>query len=96
MSSESEFQFEKESDLSVNEIKVMYDDFVNPGLSKLYQFFSFGKEIFVKSEGMYMYTRDDKKILDFTGGLGVLNHGHNHPRILKARIKSLIDSPLIA
>ena len=39
MSSESEFQFEKESDLSVNEIKVMYDDFVNPGLSKLYQFF---------------------------------------------------------
>ena len=50
-------------------------------------FFSFGKEVFTKAEGMYMYTREGKKILDFTGGLGVLNHGHNHPRILNARIK---------
>ena len=46
MSSESEFQFEKESDLSVNEIKVMYDDFVNPGLSKLYQFSAISKLYF--------------------------------------------------
>lgn len=87
MTSNKKFQFENESDLSVKQIRQMYDDFVNPGLSKLYQFFSFGKEIFTKSEGMYMYTREGKKILDFTGGLGVLNHGHNHPRILKARIK---------
>ena len=25
------------------------------------------------------------RILDATGGLGVLNHGHNHPRIIAAR-----------
>ena len=87
MSFNYKFQFEHESTLSLKEIKQMYDGFINPGLSKLYQFFSFGKEVFIKAEGMYMYTREGKKILDFTGGLGVLNHGHNHPRILEARIK---------
>ena len=87
MTSNKKFQFENEAALSLKEIKQMYDNFINPGLSKLYQFFSFGKEVFIKSEGMYMHTREGKKILDFTGGLGVLNHGHNHPRILKARIK---------
>ena len=29
----------------------------------------------------------EKKIFDFTGGIGVLNHGHNNERILKARGK---------
>ena len=33
-----------------------------------------------------IYIPITKKILDFTGGLGVLNLGHNHPRLLKARI----------
>ena len=28
----------------------------------------------------------EKKILDFTGGQGVLGLGHNHPRIINARI----------
>ena len=41
MTSNKKFQFEKESDLSLEQIKEMYDDFVNPGLSKLYQFFFF-------------------------------------------------------
>ena len=81
------FQFEQESSLSVDDINQMYNAYINPGLSKIYQFFSFGKEIFTKAEGMYMFTRENKKILDMTGGLGVLNHGHNHPKILQARIK---------
>ncbi|MCP4229564.1 MAG: aminotransferase class III-fold pyridoxal phosphate-dependent enzyme, partial [bacterium] len=38
-----------------------------------------------KAEGMYIFTDDGRKVLDFTGGIGVLNHGHNHPRILAAR-----------
>ena len=31
---------------------------------------------------MYIFTKENKKILDFTGGLGVLNHGHNNKRIM--------------
>ena len=38
---------------------------------------------------MYMYTTDQKKILDFTGGVGVLNHGHNHKKIIEARKRYL-------
>ena len=44
-------------------------------------------EIFKKASGLYIYTESGKKVFDFTGGLGVLNHGHNHPRILNARIE---------
>ena len=43
--------------------------------------------MFKKAVGVYIYTDSGKKIIDFTGGLGVLNHGHNHPRITNARIK---------
>ena len=81
------FLYEEVKNLEFKDIKKSYEDYINPGLSKLYQFFSFGKEIFETAEGMYMFTRNGKKILDFTGGLGVLSHGHNHPRILAARIK---------
>jgi len=87
MNKNKNFLYNDALNLDYKQVNQYYNDYINPGLSKLYQFFSFGKEIFEKAEGMYMYTRTGKKILDFTGGLGVLSHGHNHPRILEARIK---------
>ncbi|MFG2046821.1 aspartate aminotransferase family protein [Micromonospora sp. NPDC048935] len=47
--------------------------------------FGFGRELVDRAEGAYLYTREGRQILDFTGGVGVLNHGHNHPRLLAAR-----------
>src|SRR5260370_33189261 len=47
--------------------------------------FGFGRELAVKAAGAWIWTREGRRILDFTGGVGVLNHGHNHPRILAAR-----------
>ncbi|MFD1076580.1 aspartate aminotransferase family protein [Longispora fulva] len=47
--------------------------------------FGFGRELVDHAEGAYLHLRDGRKVLDFTGGVGVLNHGHNHPRILAAR-----------
>jgi putrescine aminotransferase len=47
--------------------------------------FPFGNELVDFSEGCWIYLKNGKKILDLTGGIGVLNHGHNHPRILAAR-----------
>ena len=35
---------------------------------------------------MHINTSNGKSVLDFTGGLGVLGLGHNHPKILEARI----------
>ncbi|MDI6099381.1 aminotransferase class III-fold pyridoxal phosphate-dependent enzyme [Actinoplanes sp. NEAU-A12] len=47
--------------------------------------FGFGQELIDHAEGAILHTRDGREIVDFTGGVGVLNHGHNHPRILAAR-----------
>lgn len=67
------------------EVVELYKKFVNPYQAKIFSSFAFGEDKFVKAEGMYMYTNLNEKILDFTGGFGVLNLGHNHPRILKIR-----------
>lgn len=32
-----------------------------------------------------VHAADGRRILDFSGGMNVLNHGHNHPRVLAAR-----------
>ena len=63
----------------------LYKKYINFSQVELINSFGFGQDLVDKAEGMYIYTRDKKKILDFTGGVGVLNHGHNHPRILKVR-----------
>ncbi|MFV2115781.1 aspartate aminotransferase family protein [Micromonospora sp. LOL_025] len=47
--------------------------------------FGFGRELVARAEGAYLWQRDGRRILDLTGGVGVLNHGHNHPRILEVR-----------
>jgi putrescine aminotransferase len=47
--------------------------------------FTFGRELVGRAEGTTIHTRDGRRVLDFTGGVGVLNHGHNHPRILAVR-----------
>nr|MDT0656507.1 aminotransferase class III-fold pyridoxal phosphate-dependent enzyme [Micromonospora sp. DSM 115978] len=47
--------------------------------------FGFGRELVEHAEGVWIRLRDGRRVLDFSGGVGVLNHGHNHPRILAAR-----------
>ena len=32
-----------------------------------------------------IFIQNAEKILDVTGGIGVLNHGHNHDRILASQ-----------
>jgi putrescine aminotransferase len=72
--------------LSINEIHEIYKNFINPNQTNIFSSLPFGNDIFEKAEGVYMHTSTGKKILDFTGGLGVLGLGHNHQEILKARI----------
>ncbi len=35
-----------------------------------------------KAEGIYLYTTDGQKYMDFTSGIAVTNLGHNHPRVV--------------
>ncbi|MEO0339724.1 MAG: aminotransferase class III-fold pyridoxal phosphate-dependent enzyme, partial [Bacteroidota bacterium] len=38
----------------------------------------------VKGEGIYLYDAEGKQYIDFTSGIGVINTGHCHPRIVQA------------
>ncbi|MFC9943220.1 aspartate aminotransferase family protein [Streptomyces pratensis] len=71
--------------LDVDEVHDLYRTYINKSQVRLMTSFGFGQELIDHAEGAYVHTRDGRKILDFTGGVGVLNHGHNHPRIVAAR-----------
>ena len=38
----------------------------------------------VRAEGVYLYTADGRRYMDFTSGIAVTNLGHGHPRVLAA------------
>lgn len=100
------FSVDDAENLKIEEVWDLYGKYVNAPQAKVFRAFSYGKDLFTHSEGMYLYTKDGKKILDFTGGLGVLSHGHNNPRVLSARMEfqkkkrmevhKLVFSPYIA
>lgn len=76
--------FEEIEKLNISEIRKNYKDYISENSIKLLSYFPNGNDLIIKSEGVYIYT-ENKKILDLTGGNGVLGHGHNHPNILKIR-----------
>ncbi len=71
--------------LSAKNVQSLYRDYVSRSQVSLTTTFGFGKQLIDRAEGPWIHTRDGARILDFTGAVGVLNHGHNHPRILAAR-----------
>ena len=73
--------------MKLNKIIKYYEKYVNPITAKASSIFSHSKDIFLKGKGVYIFTDKKKRILDITGGIGVLNLGHNHPKILEERIK---------
>ncbi len=75
------------AEFDIEKIHELYKEFVNKSQADLIGSFRFGRTVAVKAEGMYIYTSDGRELLDFTGGSGVLNHGHNHQKILAARME---------
>ena len=71
---------------TLEKVQDLYNNYVSSSQIKLLSSFEFGNDLAETSKGIYIFTKKGKKIYDFTGGFGVLNHGHNHDRILKARI----------
>ena len=79
------FSIKETEELKIEEIHNLYRKFVNPGQVDLISKFGFGNDVIERSEENFIFTKSGKKIYDFTGGIGVLNHGHNNKRILKVR-----------
>ncbi len=46
-----------------------------------------------RAEGIYMYQKDGKKVMDLISGIGVSNVGHRHPNVVKA-INEQVDKHL--
>ena len=42
-----------------------------------------------RAEGMYVYSRDGRRYLDFLGGIAVNAAGHSHPRIIEAVVNQM-------
>ncbi|BCJ50811.1 hypothetical protein Asp14428_22860 [Actinoplanes sp. NBRC 14428] len=79
------FTLDEAESLDIDRVHALYRRHVNRSQVSLMTSFGFGRELVDRAEGAYLYQRDGRRILDLTGGVGVLNHGHNHPRILAAR-----------
>jgi len=86
-SSNNFYTWQECAEFDIGKIQELYREYFSKSQVDLIGSFGFGRAVAVHAEGMYIYTSDGRQILDFTGGIGVLNHGHNHPRILAARIE---------
>jgi len=69
----------------ISEVHDLYKKFISKSQVELIGSFGFGNDLVDYAEGSYIYLKNGKKIIDFTGGIGVLGHGHNHPRIIQER-----------
>lgn len=74
---------EEALELERSDSVALYKRHVNPGLCTLLGIVGFDRR-FVEAEGMTV--RDDRgnEYVDFLGGYGALNFGHNHPEIVEA------------
>ena len=84
MNKKSLYTVEDADNLNVKEVVELYKNYINPNQSQIFSNLPYGKDLFKSAQGVHIYTNSGKKILDFTGGLGVLGLGHNHQKILDA------------
>ena len=80
------YSFKEAYNLESRDIRELYKEYSNIKLPDIYYKFSFGKKIFSSAKGSFIFDKQKKKYFDFTGGLGVANFGHNHPKIVNSRI----------
>ncbi len=78
---------EDSENLDYDAVVNYYKKFVNSSYVSLLSSFPFGRELVESSKGPYLKMKNGKTVVDMTGGIGVLNHGHNHERIVEARIR---------
>lgn len=69
--------------LSRHQVRDAYREHMNPGLASLLGLLDSDRQ-YVRAEGVYVWDSEGNRYLDFLGGFGSLNLGHNHPRVLEA------------
>jgi len=79
---------------SQKEVESWHKLYGNSGLVSMLKSLNFNRK-FVKASGARVWDDKGREYLDFLGGYGSLNVGHNHPRIAAAISKVLKDTPKI-
>lgn len=69
--------------LNREQVREYYGKYVNPGLASLLALLDFDKR-FVRAQGVSVWDAQGEEYLDFLGGFGALNTGHNHPHVVEA------------
>ena len=78
---------EDAENLDISQVHDLFKKYISKSQVELIGSFGFGNDLVDSAEGSYIFLKNGKKIIDFTGGIGVLGHGHNHPRIIERRKK---------
>ncbi|MCG8610997.1 MAG: aminotransferase class III-fold pyridoxal phosphate-dependent enzyme [Pseudomonadales bacterium] len=63
----------------------LFCEHINPSLGKMMNMLGFATKRPVRAENTHILFDDGAEVLDFTAQFGIMNVGHNHPRILAAR-----------
>src|SRR6056297_2704356 len=77
--------------ISREEVGKNYTNYINPGMVKMLKFLNFDKN-YVKAQNTEVYDDQGRKYLDFLGGYGSLNLGHNRKEIIDAVYK-VVEKP---
>jgi len=79
--------------LARNDVRNLHKEYGNSGLASLMGLLDFDKH-FVGASGVSVWDSNGEEYLDFLGGYGSLNVGHNHPRVLEA-LDKVRDCPAL-
>lgn len=69
--------------LPATKVKEYHKNYLNSGLAGMLALLDLDK-VFVRARGVQVWDAEGKEYLDFLGGFGSLNVGHNHPVVLAA------------
>ena len=79
------FSINEVENLEIAEVKNLYKNHISKNSTNVLNYFPNGHHLTKSSQGMYIILEDGIRILDFTGGNGVLGLGHNHSRVQNVR-----------
>ncbi|MBL3684626.1 aminotransferase class III-fold pyridoxal phosphate-dependent enzyme (plasmid) [Sinorhizobium meliloti] len=78
---------EQSLDLEQSAANRLYAKHLNKYMLQIFDILGF-KDMDIKgAEGLEIWLKDGRTVLDFSAGLGVVGLGHNHPRIIEAERK---------
>lgn len=69
----------------------LYAEYINPGIASLVHLLDMDR-CFVRAQGTSVWDEDGQEYMDFLGGFGALNTGHNHPEIHEA-VRKVAEAP---